>query len=137
MSILPFLLILGGSLLLRAHADDACYAPPFVYGGECKASTGVIGSPGLKITYSIDQVNNVGTLICCKALGCGSVTDTDCSTWGTYDLGCSSSSIVASLLWGNNAATPAIQCYGNPTGTSIQWSYGLYGSQKQRSDNLK
>ena len=114
-----------GVTLLPNHVDAArnsCYAPPFVYGSTCYSSTSIIGSPGYKIRYSIEQVNNVGTLICCQALACGPAYTSSCSGFRMYDIGCSTGSISATMPWGNNLATPAIKCKGNPSPTSIQWS---------------
>lgn len=48
--------------------DSSCYAPPLIYGMVCQGD-GVIGSPGTRVGYTIKQVNNVGTLLCCKARG--------------------------------------------------------------------
>lgn len=121
MPVLKILLVLASALFVLAKADDVCWAAPVVYGPECTSSTSIFGSPGLKVYYSVTQVNTGGTLICCKALGCGPPTSASCSTWGQYSIGCSSSSITAALLWGNNAATPSIQCSGTPTGTSFTW----------------
>ena len=130
MAVFKVLLIVPAMLVMKTAADDGCYAPPLVYGGECKASTSIFGSPGLKVHYSVDQVNNAGTLICCQALGCNFASSTDCSTWEFYGIGCSSSSISAAVLWGNNAATPAIKCYGSPTGTSLKWSSSAVSTPK-------
>ena len=109
-------------LFVTASASrNACYAPPLVYGGVC-TGTGIFGSDGYILTYSIDQVNNAGTLLCCQVRGCGPIGGRSCTTFGFYDAGCSSSSIVVSVPWGNNAATTAIRCKGVATGTSVQWS---------------
>lgn len=101
---------------------NGCYAPPAIYGGECFSSTSIFGAPGYKVTYSISQVNTVATLICCQVQACGPVTGTTCSTWGLYDVGCSSSSIDVTVPWGDNVATPGIRCYAVGTGTSLRWS---------------
>lgn len=123
LTILAFLLL--GVTLLPDQVDAArngCYAPPFVYGYTCRSSTSIFGSPGYRITYSIRQVNNAGTLICCQALACGPAYGSSCSGFGMYNLGCSSGSISATMPWGNNLATPAIKCKGTPFGTAIEWS---------------
>ena len=100
-----------------------CYAPPVVYGGTCQSDTAVFGNPETRVTYVINQINNVGTLICCQALGCGPHNSKICSKWGMYEIGCSTSSIDICLPWGSNVAKPAIKCKGAPSGTSIEWSH--------------
>ncbi|CAB4029822.1 Hypothetical predicted protein, partial [Paramuricea clavata] len=54
---------------------------------------------------------------------CGRPWSNQCSSFKFYNIGCSSSSLSATLPWGNNLATPAIKCYGNPFGTSLSWSH--------------
>ena len=115
-----------GVTLLPNHVDAArnsCYAPPSFYGSTCRSSTSIFGSPGYRIRYSIEQVNNVGTLICCQVLACGPAYTSSCSGFRMYDIGCSTGSISATMPWGNNLATPAIKCKGSPFGTAIQWSH--------------
>uniref|UniRef100_A0A914DZI7 Uncharacterized protein n=1 Tax=Acrobeloides nanus TaxID=290746 RepID=A0A914DZI7_9BILA len=77
---------------------------------------GVIGSPGTRVGYTIKQVNNVGTLLCCKARGYQGNTE----VW--VDLLCSPDDVTGSVPWGSVAASKAIQCKGTPLGTSIEWS---------------
>jgi len=86
-----------------------CYAPPFFYGAVCSSPIVVFGSREGRMSYSVSQVNNIGTLICCKARGCGPAYSTSCSGWGMYSIGCSTASIRATLPLGNNLAPPAIQ----------------------------
>ena len=119
-----FLSFAALSLLMSTlAADNTCYAPgPLVDGPVCKSSTELFGRPGSKVHYSIYQVNDVGTLICCKALGCGPRSSLQCSAWGWYSIGCSKTSLQEALPWGNNAAYPSIQCTGSPVGTPLTWS---------------
>ena len=121
--ILKVLLTIGTLAVIGAEASNACYAPPLVYGGVCKSKTAIIGHDGARVSYSITPTNNAKPLVCCKARGCGPSHHSSCSGWGMYDIGCSHSSFQAVLPWGSNADHPAIQCYGNPTGTSIEWSH--------------
>ena len=104
-------------------ASYPCYAPPNFMGPQCESATALWGSPETRVTYIINQVNNVGTLLCCQALGCGPPRSKHCSEWKMYDVGCSSRSIDVCLPWGSNVAKPAIKCKGIPTGTSVEWSH--------------
>merc|ERR1712212_1172502 len=89
-----------------------CYAPPFVYGGVCASSQAIFGSSNTRVKYSISV--NGDTMICCKVRACG--TGRSCSKFGMHYLGCTTGSTSQSFPWGNNVATPAIQCKGNPFG---------------------
>ena len=122
MAILQLFLLISAILVVSTEAN-VCYAPPLVYGWECR-SAGLFGRPNLKVFYTVKQVNNGRTLVCCKAKGCGLATSTSCSKWGFYSIGCSSSSgsIHRAVLWDNNAGIPAIKCYGLLTGTALIWS---------------
>ena len=118
---LKYLLFIVSLAVVAETKKYACYAPPLYYGRNCESSTAVFGSPGLKITYSISQVNQVGTTICCEVLGCESANQG--SGCRMTSVGCSATSITATVFWGNVVATPAISCYGTPFGTSIEWSH--------------
>lgn len=120
-------LVLGVTLLPYHPVDavrNSCWAPPDFYGGTCRSSTSVFGRPGHRITYSLKQVNNVKTEICCQAFACGPTYFLRCSSgFRMFDIGCSTGSISATMPWGNNVATPAIKCKGIPFGTAIEWSH--------------
>ncbi len=122
MKILAVFLVVFLCIAAASAGNYACYAPPLVYGGVCRGSTAIFGSSGHSVRYSISQVNNVGTLICCQVQGCGPANSRACTSWGLYSVGCSTTSISVTVPWGNNLAQPAIKCYGSPFGTSIQWS---------------
>lgn len=64
-----FLALLATALALMSSANaDGGYAAPLVY-GPISTGIGVFGNPGVRIGYSAKQVNNAGTLLCCKARG--------------------------------------------------------------------
>ena len=116
-----FLFFAVFSLFASISAVNTCYAPPLFYGPKCNSSTAILGSPEWKITYRIEQANNLLMLICCKGLGCGPLDSSNCGVWKWYDLGCSITSIQGALPWGNNTAYPSIQCYGSPLEITLTW----------------
>ena len=64
--------------------------------------------------YSAEQVNNVGTLLCCDGKGFNAA-----GTQQWYTIGCSNNGAVKKCVsWGNVLASPAIRCKGTPTGTA-------------------
>ena len=102
----------------------SCYAPPMVMGPGCNVGPTLWGSHArTRIRYSVSQVNNVGTMLCCEALACGRLYSSRCGSFGWKNLGCSTSSISGTLPWGNNVAQPRVRCKGVPFGTTYQASY--------------
>ncbi|XP_060607802.1 uncharacterized protein LOC132759941 [Ruditapes philippinarum] len=93
-----------------------CWAPPSFFGSECKSTTSIIGRPGHKIVYSISFNGN--TLLCCKAFYCRS------NRCKLYDIGCSARSWRTNRLpWGNNLATPSLQCKGVVLGAAYSFTH--------------
>ena len=100
----------------------SCYAPPFFMGRECNAGPGLIGmNKDVKVYYSVSQVNNVGTLLCCQAWACGRLWDIwtpKCHSFRWYSLGCSySDALIGVFPWGNTTGQPKVRCKGIPFGT--------------------
>ena len=114
---LTMAILLGLLLLVIPTLCLGCYAPPLVDGPECPTGPAIFGNPHAKVHYSVSQVNNVGTLLCCKAWGCRDSSST-CRSMTWHQLGCSNSAdITGTLPWGNNLATPKVKCKGTPFGT--------------------
>lgn len=123
-------------------SEDGCYAPPTVYGGKCDSMESLLGDDTTTITYQIDPTSDA-TQVICQGLGAGQEGG-DCS-WGWYDIGSGG----IEMMWGANAASPSIQCYGMPLGTTLTWSWssgtastgscGIFKSEKKvvTSDNKK
>merc|ERR1712002_590622 len=100
--------------------SKAGWAGPNFYGPVEKSSSAVFGHQGYQLCYSAEQVNTVGTLLCCEGLGFGNGGRT--RQW--YNLGCSNSGPVKRCVsWGAVAATPEIKCKGIPLGTMYSWSH--------------
>eukprot|EP01083_Nonionella_stella_P128967 390948_1 len=109
------ILIFGQSI-----ADDACYAPPSTYGPPCISSVGLIGVCCSYVEYSVNVIGSVNVF--CQGLGTGPfLVGVNC-TFGWYDLGIVNSG-PARLGWSSSAGTPAIKCYGSPTGSSLTWKW--------------
>ena len=95
----------------------SCYAPPLFYGPECTGK-GIGGYEGKFVTYSVDVIGD--TMVICEALGCGYKQNDSCE-FGWYSIGQVNNGSFR-LYWGNNLASAAIRCKGNPTGSSLTWS---------------
>lgn len=124
------LLLLGVQTLLADRVEatsNTCHATPFVYANLCESQISLTGSTGYKITYSIQQAYNSGTVLCCQVHACGHInTSTSCSRFELYGIGCSTGSLLqATLPWGENTDFPAILCKGNPQGATLQWSHNI------------
>lgn len=113
------LFIMSFVFICNFHFIDCCtgYAPPFTYGPKSKSHTALAGRNGLKKCYSVEQKNNVGTLLCCEAKGYRGSAE----YW--QNIGCSNNQAVKGCAdWGNNFAYPEVRCYGNPFGTGYTWN---------------
>ncbi|CAG8537755.1 8340_t:CDS:2, partial [Racocetra persica] len=50
--------------------SGVCYAAPLVYGPTCNANIAILsGDPDYKQCYSVEPINNIGTLVCCDGKG--------------------------------------------------------------------
>merc|ERR1711962_820610 len=99
---------------------DAGWAGANFYGPVDKSRTAVFGHQGYRLCYSAEQINTVGTLLCCEGLGF--YNNGRSRRW--YSLGCANSGAVkACVSWGNVVATPEIKCKGVPFGTMYSWSH--------------
>lgn len=108
------LFVMSFVFICNFHFIDCCtgYAPLFTYGPKSKSHTALAGRNGLKRCYSVEQKNNVGTLLCCEAKGYRGSAE----YW--LNIGCSNNQAVKGCAnWGNNFAYPGVRCYGNPLGT--------------------
>ncbi|OPL21371.1 hypothetical protein AM593_06304, partial [Mytilus galloprovincialis] len=114
---LLFVVIVVASQMVVTYGKGGggCYAPPFVWGSECRSSTSIIGNNGVQIRYCVIVNGNAGTQVCCQ--GYSPVGNT------FQSIGCGSGSFCRTLGWGNNIATPKIKCKGSPFGASVSWSH--------------
>ncbi|XP_045161283.2 uncharacterized protein LOC123526271 [Mercenaria mercenaria] len=98
-----------------ANGGQGCYAPPMVYGSECRDESFLSSGPGLDVQYTINVKEN--TQLCCKALSCRH----SCSF---VDIGCGSGSWHSTTLpWGYSPSFVRVKCKGNPLGSSFTFGY--------------
>jgi len=105
---------------------DACLAPVGTWGPVCSSRISFVGNkPDTTISYSIEPT--VDTAVFCRVLGsaCDGFGYTCCfdlhprngagnPVWGG-DI---------SVIWGDNAGSPQIQCYSSAIPTTVQWKWG-------------
>merc|ERR1711953_1496353 len=106
------------ALALLHSCCEAGWAAPLTYGPEDSSYTALWGSRGTRVCYNISQVNNVGTLLCCRGL---SFSSRGRKQW--TNLGCSKGSVKRCVSWGSVIANPTVKCSGTPFGTMYRWKY--------------
>ena len=103
--------------------DDACYAGPGTWGPRCSSHTG-LSSPfqNYWIYYHIEAIGD--TAVFCEVAGAACPSGGPCCwNWHPRTAGTPIWNGPIAMIWGNNAATPAIVCMGSPTGSSLRWSW--------------
>uniref|UniRef100_A0A914WU62 Secreted protein n=1 Tax=Plectus sambesii TaxID=2011161 RepID=A0A914WU62_9BILA len=102
---------------LTDEVINDCYAAPNDYGELCVGNGPAVPHPGgLTIGYSIDVVDKVETMVCCKARG----WDGEKVIW--VELLCDGKSLKGVVPWANSKDQKAIQCKGTPLGAHVKWS---------------
>lgn len=101
-------------------ADYPCWAPPSVWGGECKSSRAIMGSCCDEIVYSVEVLGD--TNVECQAIGNAYYGAGNPCVFGWHNIGIVNKGSFP-LIWSANAAYPGIKCRGHPLGSSLKWNY--------------
>lgn len=117
-TIIFFVLCFIGAIV----TDDACLAPPGVYGKPCISSRGLVSGCCSLVEYSVDV--KADTNVMCQALGTGEAWSGSNCTFGWYGIGIVNSGNPYPLGWSASAGTPAISCMsGGPGMAALTWTW--------------
>lgn len=104
--------------------DNACYAPPGVWGAPCSSNIGFNSPYGNAwIYYHIEASEN--TAVFCKVSGAACPSGGPCCfDWHPRtDAGNPVWNGPIPMIWGATIGTPQIICMGSPLGSAIRWSW--------------